>query len=206
MRRLIVIGVLAICVAFLTGVVANGRAFIRAGGWATATYKQTYFGPNSSYVPSLDIDFQSHQGFDVIFQNVSQRSIGVIRASIKLRCQGPIPAVPAHAANRPSPLAAYVPARFRPDGSFSFVQQERWNPQIPSTESTFRISGRFHGRTASGTLSYDFNQPVPLAGSPSPTTTTPTTTTIATTPSGLDCHSGQVSWHATWHNYSPTTG
>jgi hypothetical protein len=200
MLRLTVIGVLAIWVALVIGA-ANGRTFIRAGGWATATYKQTYFGPNSSYVPSLDIDFQSHQGFDVLFQNVSQRSIGVIRASIKLRCQGPIPAVPARAENRPSPLAAYVPARFRPDGSFSFVQQERWNPQIPTTESTFRISGRFHGRTASGTLSYDFNQPVPLAGSPSPTTTT-----IATTPSGLDCHSGPVSWHATWHNYSPTTG
>jgi hypothetical protein len=200
MRRLIVIGVLAICAALLTGVVANGRTFIRAGGWTSGIY----FGPNSSYVPSLNIDFKSHQAFDVTFENVSPRSIGMIHASIKLHCQGPsgpLPTpAPAQATNRPSPLAPALPVRFRPDGSFSLVMQERWNPQIPATESTFRISGRFHGRTASGTLSYDFNQPL-ATGSPSQTTTT-----AATTPSGLDCHSGPVTWHATWQNHAPSSG
>jgi hypothetical protein len=57
MRRLIVSGLVAVCVPLCIGPVANGRTFIKVGGWAPGTY----FGPNSSYIPSLNIDSRGHQ-------------------------------------------------------------------------------------------------------------------------------------------------
>jgi hypothetical protein len=128
MRRLLLIEVAALCGALLVG---SGAASAREGatrsGWKTAIYPQSYFGPNSSYRPGLNIDFRSHQSFDTDLTNVSRRRIGEIHVSLKVPCTSGPPAIPIQATNRPTPAHA-VPVKIRADGSFSLTLQAQYGP------------------------------------------------------------------------------
>jgi hypothetical protein len=189
MRRSLLIGAAALCGALLVG--SSGAAAVRGhatrSGWKPAISPKSYFGPNSSYRPSLNIDTRSHQSFDTDLTNVSRRTIGEIRASVRVPCTSGPPAIPIHASNRPTPTHA-VPVKIAADGSFSLTLQAQYGP----FQGVFHMSGRLRGQRGAGILSLDIDQPIP-----NPTPAGPT---------AIICHTGQVTWHVTWHNHAPSDG
>jgi hypothetical protein len=194
MRCRLTVGTAALVVLLVVGGSgASARVEAGLGGWKTAIYPHAYFGPNSSYRPSLNIDFRTHQSFDVDMTQVTRHRIGEIVASVKVPCSvggTPVPPAPIHANNMLNNETPRVPVKIAPDGSFSMTQP---TTQFFNLQAVFRMNGRFHGRTGSGTLSYDIvDQPLPNPQPGGPTT--------------ISCHSGLVTWHVTWHKWAPSSG
>jgi hypothetical protein len=183
----------------LSGFIALAACFVvpigsaeAAGGWKPALYAQSYFGVTKPHPPLVSTDATSHQPFNMEFRSVTGYDLGEIDVSVPISCAYGT-ATTRHtvtnglvtARNMGALGTQRVPVPIGSNGSFALVQ----HTTFASIPAIFRISGRFAGAGASGTLSFD----VPKHSTPTP---------------GIwaSCTSGPVTWAVKWYDYPPTSG